>query len=606
MDTDYWHSLDRKSAQDVGISPDFISVSTHPFKEQLDELKAKIFSGTKNVELSFIATGSGSRAQGQPVPEHYGKEEREELRQLAKINEIELSVHSPANAPAASGFSREGFSPEVKAESLKELKRTIEFAADVARGGPITVHMWEFERPIFEAGEKLEGYEKEREKAPIYFVDSKSGKIEGFSRDAEIPIPKGGFENPERDENGHIKEWVKKKVSDFEKEAKAKNEPNVAKYILENVEKRNLEFKKIEMDDYYSQAKKVEREYDFIHNLTKKLDEQAKTNKDAANYNAFTWVERFEEERREKLTPRDASEEYKDFLKNPIKYLKEIEDRTKNSMKAAFEAADARKYEIEEKQRALERIKPIKEYALEQTADTVSEGALYALNLEKEMKKKGAEFDRPIVISPENVGGHLSKLYGSTPEELKTIIQKTREAFVNKLVSRNLADKNEAEKIAEERIKATFDIGHMNTWRQYFKGSEKEFKDWVLKEVDKLSKSKMLGHVHINDNFGYEDIHISPGQGNAPIKEFVDQITKEGFKGKMVIEAGNQRGGEGWQVLPEAWRTLNSPIYRIDSLYGTWSDIRGSYFGNTGSPTYLVGDTVPSKEWTLWSETQLE
>ena len=163
----------------------------------------------------------------------------------------------------------------------------------------------------------------------------------------------------------------------------------------------------------------------------------------------------------------------------------------------------------------------------------------------------------------------------------------------------------EAEKIAEERIKATFDIGHVNTWRQYFKGSDQEFKKYILDEVDKLNKEGIIGHVHINDNFGYEDIHITPGQGNAPIKEFVDKI-KETYKGKMVIEAGNQRGGEGWQAQTGAWRTLNSPIYRVDGMYNTWTEIQGSYFGKTGSPNYLVGDLAPSKDWTLWSETQFE
>ena len=63
MDTDYWHSLDRKSAQDVGISPDFISISTHPFKEQLDELKAKIFSFAQ-YSIHFCSSVLGSYLSG--------------------------------------------------------------------------------------------------------------------------------------------------------------------------------------------------------------------------------------------------------------------------------------------------------------------------------------------------------------------------------------------------------------------------------------------------------------------------------------------------------------------------------------------------------------
>ena len=161
--------------------------------------------------------------------------------------------------------------------------------------------------------------------------------------------------------------------------------------------------------------------------------------------------------------------------------------------------------------------------------------------------------------------------------------------------------------MAEDRIKATFDIGHANIWRKYYQGSEEEFKRWLLGNVRELQKEGIIGHVHINDNFGYEDVHVNPGQGNTPIKEFVDEITKEGYTGKMVIEAGGQRQGHQHEVMTEGWKVFNSPIYRIGyKPPWTWTDIEGSYFGKTGSPNYLVGDFAPSRDWTLWSETQLE
>src|SRR3989344_2670611 len=272
--SDYWHSLDKQTSKDFGISTDLISVSTHPFKEQLQELKAKIFSGTKNVEISFIGTGKSPRSQA-PTPEQYGIEEREELRQLAKVNDIELTTHSPANAPPLSGFSERGFSQEVQEASLNELKRTIEFAADVARGGAIAVHTQEFARPISDIGKEFEAFPGEEKKAPIYFVNNRTGKIEGLPRDAEIPVPKGGFQHPERTEDGFVKEWERKKVSDFEIEAKEKGVEPV-KYILENYYKKDLEFAEIEAKNYASQAKKIEREYNFIEKIRKELEEEHK------------------------------------------------------------------------------------------------------------------------------------------------------------------------------------------------------------------------------------------------------------------------------------------------------------------------------------------
>ena len=605
MNTDYWHSMDRQFAKNTGLSPDFISMSTHPFKEQLEELKAKIFSGVKNVEISFIATGKSSRAQGQPNPEHYGHEERKELAELAQVNEVYLSVHSPANAGALSGLGQGGFSPELKNESLMELKRTIEFAADVARGGTITVHTQEFQRPIFEAfeGDKFEGYKGEKERAPLAYVDKRTGQIQGVSRDADILVPKGGFENPKRNEKGFI-EWENKKVYELEKEAKEKKIDPMT-YINDISFKKKIEIAEAEAENSASQAKKMEREFQYMKKFREELETQYRQDPEKAHDRAFEWMERVEPETRERLKPRPGTPEFKDYLKDPIKYVKEIEDRTQKSMAAAFESADSRKIEIEEAKKNLSNREPIKDYALRQTADSVSDAAIYALKLEKEKN-----LEKPLIICPENV---FAQTFGSSPQELKVIINKSREAMVEKLVNNKLASsKEEANKIAEEHIKATFDIGHVNTWRQFFKEDDlngKKFNKYILDEIGKLNKDKTIGHVHINDNFGYEDIHITPGQGNAPIKEFVDKITSKeggGYQGKMVIEAGNQRGGEGWQTLPAAWKVLDSPIYKIDSVYGKWTDIEGSYFGKTGSPNYLVGDMAPSKEWTLWSEIPFE
>ena len=604
MDTDYWHSMDRQFAKNTGLSTDYISVSTHPFKEQLDELKAKIFSGTKNVELSFIATGSGSRSQGQSVPEHYGKEEREELRQLAKINDIDLSVHNPANAPPLSGFSQRGFSPEVKQDSLKELKRTIEFAADVARGGSITVHTQEFQRPIFEGdkeSKKLRGYEKEEERSALYFVDKRTGQVQGFGRNQEIPFPKTENGTVLRNQDGSIKEWENKRIYDLEQEAIKKGQEPV-KYIYQRIKEKEFEFEKGQAKESLTKAKKLEEDYNYLKKVTTDVETAFKENKNRANYQAIKLVEDLEKSLRERVTPREGTVEYNDFLEKPIDYLKKIRDRIGNESASLYEIADSRQRSIEQLGKEVDNIEPIEKYALKETADTVAKAAIYAYEKEKTMK-----LEKPLVISPENV---FAQTYGSHPAELKKIIEESRNAMVEQLVKgKFVKDETEAKKIAEERIKATFDIGHVNTWRQYF--SEKDptgekFNKYILGEIGELSKRGLIGHVHINDNFGYEDIHITPGQGNAPIKEFVDKITGEGFKGKMVIEAGNQKGGEGWQVLPGALKVLDSPIYRVDSLYSTWTDIQGSYFGKTGSPNYIVGDLAPSKDWTLWSESQLE
>src|SRR3989344_4052351 len=129
----------------------------------------------------------------------------------------------------------------------------------------------------------------------------------------------------------------------------------------------------------------------------------------------------------------------------------------------------------------------------------------------------------------------------------------------------------------------------------------------MSKQFSELSKNNIIGNVHIHDNFGYHDEHLSPGEGNVPIEEFVQKLEKSGYTGKYIAEVGGQKEGFHHTSWTGAMNVLNSPVYRVDNQYARWSDIERSYFGSVPqSPGFLVGDMVPSKDWTLWSEVGLE
>ena len=117
--------------------------------------------------------------------------------------------------------------------------------------------------------------------------------------------------------------------------------------------------------------------------------------------------------------------------------------------------------------------------------------------------------------------------------------------------------------------------------------------------------------MHLADNFGYEDEHLTPGQGNAPIEEFVKRLRKEGYKGKFVVEPGSQTEQEGgiYTALTGAWSQLtDSPIYRTGGGAAvSWTDVSGGYLSNTWSSPYLSKELLPSKEsWGWYSNTPLE
>ncbi|MDP6527286.1 MAG: hypothetical protein QF858_00175, partial [Candidatus Pacebacteria bacterium] len=87
------------------------------------------------------------------------------------------------NAGSLAGLSRDGtFSEMEREKSVKEVKRAIDFAADVAEGGPVVVHTGEFQRAIYgsEKGplkKKFEAYPDERKKMTHYLVDDRTGKV---------------------------------------------------------------------------------------------------------------------------------------------------------------------------------------------------------------------------------------------------------------------------------------------------------------------------------------------------------------------------------------------------------------------------------------------
>jgi L-ribulose-5-phosphate 3-epimerase UlaE len=178
--------------------------------------------------------------------------------------------------------------------------------------------------------------------------------------------------------------------------------------------------------------------------------------------------------------------------------------------------------------------------------------------------------------------------------------------MTERLVEQEHISQEEAKRIAKEHIKATFDIGHAYTWKKFFKGTNKEFNQWLKNQVEELTKDGIIGHVHLSDNFGYHDEHLEPGQGSVPLQDFVKHMQLKDYKGQYIVEWGAQSPEEAWRTMTAAWKTLNSPIYRIDTTSMAWTDIENSYIGQRASPNYLVGDIAPSKDWTLWSETQLE
>lgn len=283
-----------------------------------------------------------------------------------------------------------------------------------------------------------------------------------------------------------------------------------------------------------------------------------------------------------------------DFLNRKIKFT----EQTMRHIHEASASADAKAMEAASR---INRIETIENYGMDKTSDSI---AYLAAKVYQKNKHKAYKDQEDLYLAPENWD---PRKFGAHPEEMTKIVQKAREKFSKKY--RNLFDTEEkAIKGAEKIIKTTIDIGHLNQWRKHFhrepkesdKSFNKRFDNWVIKEIGKMHKAGTLGHFHLTDNFGYDDEHLTPGQGNAPIKEFVKLLKDKGYE-DFIIEIGsfNQQN-----LLHDTWSYFGTPVYASHPR-GSFRDFRQQHFQYKSTPLYIAGAYAPSNQFKTWSEVPL-
>ncbi len=617
---------------EIGVSPKDIGVSAHPGQDQLQQVKARIFQGASKVELGFFGRGKGSFQGGNTTPEMYGKEERIDIRELAKINKVQITTHATTASGSLAGFGQNNFDEHVREQALHEIERAVDFAADVSRGGAIVVHANEYPRPIrdYFEDEKFEAYPEEKARGVRYLVDNRSGQT--------IPVRRNDiFYEPEyREKDGcwvTVKgELISKTESDpnklFDRVPDIVYENGVPRFKTKQVNWEEIErrvkalkaenpnskiteeklFYQIQLENQIAQARgsslfyglrykemerdrdKIKEAFEFYEKLDKSLPENEK------------WKLRQRVEQRYHFIPPEVS--------NPVDYLKDALDQAENQLRQVHQSSAAADVQAAQTKETLEHLEPVKDYALGKTADTVARAALYAWDKEQHLRKDvvGSEkMEKPLFVAVEN---YFPEVYGGHPDEIREIVENSRKEMVKKILDNpdkyGHKSEDEAEKLAKEHIKATWDTGHAFIWKKYFKGSDEEFKNWYLEKAKEWRDKGIMGHVHVSDNFGWEDEHVTPGQGMAPIKEFIQLMREKVENGEidLIVEPAHQ----DYRALLGGWRLFGSSIY--GTAFGrrdSWSDVERSYFGRTAPPYFLYGETAPDPEsWTLWSGQRME
>ncbi|MBI4452816.1 sugar phosphate isomerase/epimerase [Candidatus Woesearchaeota archaeon] len=264
--------------------------------------------------------------------------------------------------------------------------------------------------------------------------------------------------------------------------------------------------------------------------------------------------------------------------------------------------------------------------------------------------QKTRDPNNPVVVAIEHI---FPERFGGHPEELKWIIKKSRERMVEMLTQPEIEygtsiapsevtpdvlekirrgeykqpnpyytgiSKEEAERLAEKHLKATIDTGHINLWRKYWQDdirktkeeNDAAFNKWAVQTIESLAKEKMVGNIHLADNYGYHDDHLAPGQGNSPVREIINTVKKYGYDKAITVEPGADASTDlsDFHGLMKTWKFFGSPVYgmgfRGAGVPQTWADVQYSFFGQNKPPYYIFGAYAPSNDWTLWSAVPLE
>src|SRR3989344_935084 len=237
MDRDYGEShIADNSTNDAGITPIRDIGFSVPFgiaTPNVQGIAAKIRTGTRIMELQF--PGAGRAQRGAQTPGVYGQLQRQALEELSRANKVDFTTHASFSVMGLAGMDQQGnFSKQNKKFGVDEIKRAIEFAADVARGGNVTVHTGEFQRPISEepwakdpeTGKIMfRNYAEEPERATFRVVDERTGQIVAQARkNQHIARPvwltaKTGEKYYDEEGNEHTAQEGEKIYVDYEKNA---------------------------------------------------------------------------------------------------------------------------------------------------------------------------------------------------------------------------------------------------------------------------------------------------------------------------------------------------------------------------------------------------
>ena len=514
----------RASAGSLGLSTDPRTANV------LQETSAKLSTGVKQIELAAVSP---------EIFDAIPKQHLKELNRLSKLTGVDVSVHGPVVEP--SGMTKEGFTESGREAVEKQMNSVVERSHEVDPKGnvPVTFHS----SAILPGQIIPEGKEEPEE---MFMINSESGSIH------RVPLKKREF--PGEPEKPNI-----------QRELKAINEDQWGNSIRSLSYYADMGGETINRSGFLALAaeaeKKAEKEWSPQE---KRAVSSFNTGVTFLNDSYRQLKELFE------LAKKYGTDQDRDILGQFSRNIKSNAVKIEKNPKD-YQNVILMKEIIEKGVETFNKIKTPKifdrldNFAEKKTTETF---ANVALNSYKKFK------DKAPIISIENppIGGAFSR-----GKELKEIVEKSREKFVETAVKKGLMSESEARAQAEKLLGVTWDLGHINMLRKY--GYEE--KD-IVKESEEIAP--LVKHIHLSDNFGFEHTELPMGMGNVPIKEIMEKLGEKGFEAKKIIEAGSWWQHFKTPPVSETLQAVGSPIYAMQ-MAPSWNQILGlqqGYFSGYG------------------------
>ena len=513
-------------------------------RNQLEEFAKVLRSGAKMVEIDVASVYGLGGEQGNAA-DTLGKTEREAIANLAKTNDVDLSVH----APWAINFS--GIEPQSKTKSEiyehlveNEIGTALKFADDISKkmgrqNMPVIFHA---------SSDQL----SDPDKSLVYSIyDQTEGKVIPIQKqEIELGIDKTKISDPEE-----RKRLALEKFKDVYGE-------NFYKEVFENKNNKKLGFVS---DD----GKVILNPEGALEFYKRKTSQQL--NQERASLN---------------ISLRNLEYQKVDFLAKLNAARAQSNKKEIDAMTRALESIENMARDLTQKDQELEiaeknldsRFVPYDKKAPELAAQGIVKAAMFSYNNTE---------SKPMILVENPMSPEMSL---SDPRDTAEAVRIAREEFAKELHEKQHLSLKEAEKISSDIIGINLDIGHINVFKSYI--NPKTGQPYSDKDIVEMAKAAgdYLKRYHLNDNMGNKDSHLPLGQGNAPIKEVYDAMMEKGLDVPAIMEVFGGLGGlEAGAV--QSLQYMGAPLYgnipyvSLPSYLGQpYSSIVGDYssYSNLG------------------------